>query len=149
MCCPDPGCAGSATLPDASQAAALADYSHVFLHCPSLRPAVDWLCDLWGRVAPDDAPVPRDARVLLLGDATVWSPAGGDAQCSLWLHLRLLWCRSVWAHVCAASPGTALSWRAVVAVLQAWVSRAIRLDWLRVSASLPGAAGQSCPLGVC
>jgi hypothetical protein len=72
--------------------------------------------------------------------ATVWSPAGGDAQCSLWLHLRLLWCRSVWAHVCAASPGTALSWRAVVAVLRAWVSRAIRLDWLRVSASLPGAA---------
>lgn len=39
------------------------------------------------------------------------------------------------------SPGTAaLSWRAMVAVLRASVSRAIRLDWLHVSASLPGAA---------
>lgn len=28
----------------------------------------------------------------------------------------------------------------VVAMVRAWVSRAVRLDWLRVGASLPGAA---------
>jgi hypothetical protein len=90
VCCPCQACAALDALPDGSRGPALADCSHVFLHCSSVRPAVVWLCDLWSRIAPDDAPVPRDARVLLLGDATVWSPAGGDAQCSLWLHLRLL-----------------------------------------------------------
>jgi hypothetical protein len=140
VCCPSPGCAQSAAMPNGHRVPALADYSHVFLHCPSVQPAVDWLCNLWGRIAPADAPVPRDVRVLLLGDAAVWSPAGGEAHRSLWLHLRLLWCRAVWARTCAASPGEGLSWRAVVGVLRAWVSRAIRLDWLRVCTSLPGAA---------
>jgi hypothetical protein len=67
----------------------LADLSHVFLHCAAVRPAVNWLLDLWARIVPEDAPVPLDARVLLLGDDGVWAPAGGEAAQGLWLHLQL------------------------------------------------------------
>jgi hypothetical protein len=52
--------------------------SHVFLHCAAV-PVVNWLLGLWARIAPEDAPVPLDARVLLLGDESVWVPAGGEA----------------------------------------------------------------------
>ncbi len=69
----------------------------------------------------------------------MWSPAGGDAHCSLWLHLRLLWCRAVWVQVCAAGPGASVAWHGVVAMVRPWVSEALRPDWLRMGASLPGA----------
>jgi hypothetical protein len=124
VCCPNPGCAEAAGLPGGRLLApALADYSHTFLHCPAVRPAVRWLCDMWARIAPEDTPVPHDVRVLLLGDATVWSPAGGEVMSSLWLHLRLLWCRAVWVQASAGSPGVPLDWRAVVAMVRAWLAR--------------------------
>jgi hypothetical protein len=59
------------------------------LHCAAVRPAVNWLRGLWARIAPEDDPVALDARVLLLGDVSVWAPAGGEAAQGLWLHLRL------------------------------------------------------------
>ena len=89
-----------------------------------------------------DPPVPLDAsRVILLGDASVWEPAGGSAARSRWLHLRLLFCRAVWSVVCRRkTAGTPVSSAAVVRLAAAWIARAVRLDWLRVSAALPGAA---------
>jgi hypothetical protein len=99
-------------------------------------------CVACGAALPHwNPPVPVDARVLLLGDSAVWAPAGGDGHGSLWLHLRLLFCRAVWVCACRAkAEGGDGSWQAVVAMVHAWVSRAIRQDWLWVSASLPGAA---------
>jgi hypothetical protein len=72
----------------------------------------------------------------------VWAPAGGEAAQGLWLqlHLRLLFCCAVWAQpVCVA--GLCLSPAVMVAAAAAIIARAIRrLDWLRVTASLPDAA---------
>ncbi len=137
--CRQQACAAAASLPGGCLVPALADFSHTFLHCTAARPAVQWLCGVWARIAPADSPVPVDARVLLLWDLDVWLPSGGYGPESLWLHLRLLLCRVVWLLACKARAGEPVTWRGAVAVTRAWVSRAIRQDWLRVSDTLPGA----------
>ena len=95
---------------------------------------------MWRRIAPGDPAVPLDVRLLLLGDAGVWQPSGGPGPEGLWLHLRLLLCRAIWAMACKARCGESVGWQGVVAMVRAYVSRAIRQDWLRVGAALPGAA---------
>ena len=56
----------------------------------------------------------------------------------LWLHLRLLLCRAIWAMACKARGGESVGWQGVVAMVRAYVSRAIRQD-------KPGlAAGRCC-----
>jgi hypothetical protein len=142
VCCPEPSCVDALTMPDGACVPALASLSNIFLHCAAVRPAVDWLRSLWARLAPSDQEVPLDARVLLLGDDSAWLPAGGAAAQELWLHLRLLWCRAVWVVVCRrrAEGVPDIIAAAVVALAARWVERAVRLDWLRASASLPGAA---------
>ncbi len=69
--------------------------SHLFVHCPVVRPAVAWLRGMWALLVAGRVP-PLDARVLLAGDHTVWDPGGGEAGAELWAHLRLLFCRAVW-----------------------------------------------------
>jgi hypothetical protein len=111
------------------------------MQCPVVQPAVEWLRALWTRLVPGDV-VPLDARVLLAGDHTVWAPGGGDAGSELWAHLRLLFCRAVWHMRCRRVSGGRHEFTAaaVVAMAAAWVERAVRLDWLRVSTSLAGAS---------
>jgi hypothetical protein len=45
-----------------------------------------------------------------------------------------------WLARPALAAGQLVTWQGAVAVTRAWVSRAIRQDWLRVSDTLPGAA---------
>jgi hypothetical protein len=79
--------------------------------------------------------------VLVVGDLSVWQPAGGRALEELWLHLRLLFCRAVWVlHSRRAALGHPFSHSAVVALTASWVGLAIRRDWLRVSVNLGGMA---------
>jgi len=132
VCCTAAACAATPQLET---------LSHVFVHCPVVRPAVEWLRALWTRLVPGDI-VPLDARVLLAGDHTVWAPGGGDAGLELWAHLRLLFCRAVWHMRCRRVSGGRheFSSSAVVAMAAAWVEHAVRLDWLRVSTDLAGAS---------
>ncbi len=60
----------------------------------------------------------------------------------LWTHLRLLFCRAVWHLRCrrVADGQQVFSAAAVVALTAAWIERAVRLDWLRVSTDLAGAS---------
>ena len=69
--------------------------SHVFVTCPVVSPAVGWLRELWRRIGGSLPPL--DARVLVVGDRSVWEPEGGRYGWELWSHLRLLFCRSVWS----------------------------------------------------
>ena len=118
----------------------LESWSHVFLHCPAVQPAAEWLRGLWARVVEGRRP-PLDARVLLAGDQVVWDPGGGDAGAELWTHLRLLFCRAVWhLRCCRVAHGQSFTGAAVVALTAAWVERAIRLDWLRVTTDLAGSS---------
>ena len=106
--------------------------THVFLECPVVKAAVEWLRDLWGRLA--GAPPPVDAQVWVVGDRSAWSPGGGDVW-ELWTHLRLEFCRSVWRLTARrASAGQEFTAAAVVAMTAAELERSICMDWARVGA---------------
>ncbi len=90
VCCSATACAGD----EALEGAQLESLSHLFVHCPVVRPAVAWLRGVWAMHVAGRVP-PLDARVLLAGDHTVWDPGGGEAGAELWTHLRLLFCRAV------------------------------------------------------
>jgi hypothetical protein len=80
------------------------------------------------------------AQVLVAGqlDDDAWSPGDGT-HVELWLHLRLLFCQSVWLlHGRRAATGQPFTAAAVVAVTAARLEHAIRQDWLRVWVLLPG-----------
>jgi hypothetical protein len=51
--------------------------SHLFVHCPVVRPAAAWLRGVWAMLVAGRVP-PLDARVLLAGDHAVWDPGGGE-----------------------------------------------------------------------
>jgi hypothetical protein len=130
-------CCSAAACSDIPQ---LESLSHVFMHCPVVQPAVVWLQDLWARLVPGSR-LPLDVRVLVAGDHTVWDPGGAAAGVELWAHLRLLFCRAVWhLRCCRVASGQVFTAAAVVALTAAWVARAVRLDWLRVSTDLAGTA---------
>jgi len=136
VCCSATACAGD----EALEGAQMESLSHLFVHCPVVRPAVAWLRGVWAMLVAGRVP-PLDARVLLAGDHAVWDPGGGEAGAGLWTHLRLLFCRAVWyLRCCRVAHGQVFSASAVVALTSSWLRRAIRLDWLRVSADLAGTA---------
>jgi hypothetical protein len=93
-------CVAAVAMPDGACVPFLADLSHVFLSCAAaVRPAVNCLAagtaGLVGSHCPRGYPCATGCpgAVLLLGDESVWAPAGGEAAQGLWLHLRLLFCR--------------------------------------------------------
>ncbi len=54
------------------------------------------------------------------------------------MYLWLLFCRAVWAQVCRGkATGGGVQSVVVVATAAALITRAIRMDWLRLTASLP------------
>ena len=99
-----------------------------------MRPAVGWLRTLWRKMAGVEPPL--DARVIVVGDRSVWSPDGGQG-CVKWevrTHLRLAFCRAVWAFTAkrARPGGQQFTAAAVVAMASSSLERSIRRDWLRV-----------------
>ncbi len=106
--------------------------SHVFLHCPVVKPAVEWLRGLWARLgnvgsAGPNGPPPLDAQVLVVGDKSVWSPGGGD-DWELWTHLRLEFCHAVWRLTTRrASTGQVFAAAAVVEMAAAALERSVCL----------------------
>ena len=108
--------------------------THLFMECPSVRPAVDWLLDMWqciGGVRP-----PRDALVLLADDHRVWTPALEQHR-GLWTLLRLEFLYAVWSSRCRRSTGgSEVQPAGVAAVVVAKMRRHIELDWLRTSSDV-------------
>ena len=105
--------------------------SHMFLECPVVAPAVEWLRGLWASISGGPPP-PLDARVLLLGMRSVWAPPRGRLS-GLWHFLRLAYLKSVWVlREQRRMGGGHFTAQAVVAVTAATVEKAIRQDWVRV-----------------
>lgn len=112
--------------------------SHVFMHCRVSGAAGAGVAQ--GAVDPAGACraalCQLDTRVLLAGDHTVWSPGGGmmgrvEFRHCVLIDLRLLFCRALWAGTCGAagrlSDGQQVfTVGAVVALMAAWVERAVR-----------------------
>ena len=74
----------------------LETYSHVFLECPTYRPAVLWLLDLWQHISGTRPP--DCARVIVADEQGVWqqAPNPGSAHASLWMVLRTMLLQCIW-----------------------------------------------------
>ena len=107
--------------------------SHVFVRCPVVWPAVQWLRRLCqralGRVPPEHCIV----DVIVVGAERMWRPPGDGAHpWGLWSHLRLQFCMAVWSLTKRrARTGHQFDAAAIVAVVAAALERAIRRDWQR------------------
>ncbi len=64
-------CCSTAACGDIPQ---LESLSHVFVHCPVVKPAVVWLHDLWARLVPGSRLWTPGCWLLVTG--TVWDPGG-------------------------------------------------------------------------
>ena len=124
--CSAPACQDAQTMETAE---------HLFLTCPSVAPAADWLCRLWAAVAgPGSAAPPCTVAVLLADDDRTWRPGGSEEQQELWTTLRLSWLHSVWTLRCRRlrEPlGPAITPAGIVGVVVANVKRLIRRDFTR------------------
>ncbi len=126
---------------------------HLFEQCPVVRPAVQWLRALCGKLWGQAPPEGGLAEILVLGAKHLWQPPGsGSALWDLWSHLRLQFCFAVWVLSRRRSrSGRQFDAAAVVAFAAAELERAIRLDWLRVWVAGDGlgpALPSWCGLGV-
>jgi hypothetical protein len=106
----------------------LESLTHMFVLCPSVRGAWQWLEGVWGRVQLGGGPNCSDVRVLLLDDSSVWQPPAELQQ--LWTHLRLLMLESVWAVRCAAGSQQYTSTQVVCRFIAA-LQQQLQQDWAR------------------
>jgi hypothetical protein len=133
---------GPPPLPEQCQ---LESLSHLFVGCPSVRGAWQWLEGVWDRVQPGAGVDCSDVRVVLLDDGGVWQPPA-ELQ-HLWTHLRLLMLESVWTVRCESS-GKPYSSAQVVGRFVAVLQQQVRHDWartqgdIRINSGVPRLAGQ-------
>lgn len=75
----------------------LADYSHLFVHCPVYAPAITWLCDLWQHLTGNRPPT--DASVIVADQPGAWAaaPPPNGPSGRLWSVLRLTVLYFIWA----------------------------------------------------
>jgi hypothetical protein len=123
-CCQAPECLAAGTLETTT---------HLFLECPAVTAAADWLVRLWGVLSPGHQP-PRSTAVLLADDQRTWLPGGEGHLPALWTTLRLAWLHSVWQLRCRrlADPERhSVTAAAIVAATVALVGRLLRVDFAR------------------
>jgi len=65
------------------------------MECPTYRPAVEWLLDLWESVAGTRPPL--SATVIIADDTSTWADAPTGHLAALWMALRLTVLHSIWA----------------------------------------------------
>ena len=79
------------------------DITHVFLTCPDILPAIDWLLNAWAALAGLDRPPPKTAALLLADDINAWPedirPSGQAYR--LWTRLRVNVLGAIWRVRCA------------------------------------------------
>src|SRR5512147_570156 len=124
------GVGGPPPLPEQCQ---LESLSHLFVGCPSVRGAWQWLEGVWDRVQPGAGVDCSDVRVVLLDDGGVWQPPA-ELQ-HLWTHLRLLMLESVWTVRCESS-GKPYSSAQVVGRFLAVLQQQMRHDWARTQGDI-------------
>jgi hypothetical protein len=117
-------------LPEVCQ---LETLSHLFVGCPSIRAAWQWLERVWGRVQPGAAVNCSEVRVVLLDDGSVWQPPQELQQ--LWTHLRLLMLESIWTVRCE-SGGRPYGSAQVVSRFLAVLQQHMRQEWVRTQGDI-------------
>ena len=126
--------------------------AHVFVRCPAVWPAVRWLRRLCERALGQAPPEDNIVDIIVVGAKHLWAPPGdGPDPWALWTHLRLQFCKAVWALTTRrAATGQQFNAAAVVATTAAALERAVRRDWLRVWVTADGFEGMPswCFLGL-
>ena len=126
MCCSSTACSAAGTYET---------MQHLFLECPDVAAASDWLVRLWVAVSPmGSAAPPHSAAVLLAEDDHVWQPDGSEEHRQLWTILRLCFLQAVWCLHCQHSLAPerhAVTSATAVAATVAAVQRLMRLDYVR------------------
>ena len=111
----------------------LESLSHLFVRCPSIRPAWVWFAGVWDRVQPGSGVDCSDIRVVLLDDSSVFSPPR-ELQ-HLWTHLRLLMLESIWVVRCAAQ-GQPYTAQQVIFRFVAALQQQLKQDWARTQGDI-------------
>jgi len=113
---------------------------HLFFQCPTTVPVLHWLCSLWGRIEPGNAP-PMTIPVLLADDQSTWQP--NRINSSLWTYLRLAALRQIWVQRCYRKhQQRTVSAVSTIAAIVQFVRTDIKADWMRVVRDIKVSSGQ-------
>ena len=127
-CCQAPQCLASVTMES---------LSHLFIHCPSVRPALDWLLSTWQAISGKQ--LLPDPAIILADDPAAW-PAGCKPEPdlhSLWTRLRLAFLYFTWlARSSLQHDGPGEHAAAIAAAVVRNISDQLRSDWLRVTSDI-------------
>jgi exonuclease III len=126
--------------------------SHMFVECPSIVPALEWLLDVWHAISGNRPP--KDARVVVADDHRVWQPQS-QVLGHVWTVLRVLYLHAVWrCAVIHRMTGQMVVSSAVIAMVVRDVRRVLQCEWARVldgGAALAGSvplSAEAQPLAV-
>jgi hypothetical protein len=118
--------------------------SHAFLDCPSVRPALLWLLDVWH--AASAIRLPPDAAVILADDTKAWpggAPPAADTY-QLWTRLRLAYLHAAWQARCSLAADEPSAHAAALAMDVIDITRRhISGDWLRATVDIRTATALS------
>lgn len=111
--------------------------SHLFIGCPSVRPALDWLLSTWHAVS--GVQLPAHPSVILADDPAAW-PAGNKpppAHHALWNRLRIAYLYYTWIARCSLQTDSPDQHAASIATaIVRNITDQIRGDWLRVTSDI-------------
>jgi hypothetical protein len=127
----------TATACAASRDKPLESLTHLFITCPSVAPALQWLLCTWQRIAGVQLE-PKPA-VILGDDPAAWSPGTSPTalQHTLWTRLRIAFLHTVWmARSSSGSRSSAEHAAAIAAAVVRNIDDQIRSDWLRVTGDI-------------
>jgi exonuclease III len=113
--------------------------THLFLDCPAVRPAIDWLCSTWEAVTGDRPPA--TAEVIIAADPRAWTPSVKRER-ALWTVLRLTTLQIIWARRCRRNAADVpLSAAGVAAMVVHMVRDQIMGEWRRVTEDITDMRG--------
>ena len=103
-------------------------YTHLFLECPSYRPAIKWLLDLWEELEGERPP--ETAAVIISDEPGAWPNAPARAKGDRWQALRLTLLYYIWHTRCSEDASQRHARAAVAATVEA-LREDIRLQFNR------------------
>ncbi len=140
VCCSNAACRRPPTEGESeTRAWRLETVRHALLDCPAVRPALQWLAELWARIEGGAGP-PIISRVWLQGDLEAWRPQRDHVR--LWHALRIAMLTSAWhLRLERAARGTQFTPVQLAARFTAAVHRLVRADWRRATSDTTEMAG--------
>jgi hypothetical protein len=117
------------------------------MECAAGRSALQWLCQLWGRIDPGQPPPPLSSSVLLADCWATWAPRKAGGLQGLWVVLRVCMLRCIWFAYTKAQDGNpaALARVPILSMLVADVRGLLQREWLLVQGDVVRLSGV-CPV---